>query len=306
MDTLISHKTGTFKEWGNGLLLEKSINALQFSDVFYIHDVTTQLSTATTFERVAQILTQFSEPTITEGIINCGDELYLAASLGCSMGVNRHAKYFEIPGYNFDPYATKNRIDEVFRAIRWQRVADPFGVGKTSVYVDSKRLTDSWIFKDGETWANWLTDDTITQKAPARISRGMPLPEVDFKGEPSYVACSKYPNGAIALATLPRVSPDSGMFYPLVDVTIEAGDWTKPIAVFGKLKSLTINFDKLPKKFIVWGQDLASSRAIQITDLIEFNETCITLSGELITEVGLLAATPGDKSFPGMMLVIKK
>lgn len=305
-DTIIFYETGTFKDWGNGFLLENSLNTIRFSDAFSVHDVTKQLSTATTLERVSQILAQFTTPPVTKGIINCGDEVYLAAGLGCSIGISRHALFIEVPDFVYDPFLTRNRIDEVFRAVRWQRLAEPFGAGQSTVYVDAKRLTDSWIFKKGDSWANWLTGDTITQKAPARISRGMELPKVESLDEPSYVTCSKYPSGAIALATLPRVSSDSGLYYPLVDITVEAINWDKPIAIFGELKSLTINFEKLPRNFIVWGQDLASNSAIEITDLIEVKENSIKLDGELTKEIGLLAATPGDKSYPGMMLVIKK
>ncbi len=307
-DSIVSHKTGTFKDWGNGSLLENSIETVSFSDVFHIHDVTEQLSTATTLERVSQILAQFTEPTITQGIINCGDELYVAAALGCCMGIERHPLFIETSELRYDPFSKKDRIDEVFRAVRWQRIAGPVGVGNSKVFIDARRLTDSWIFNEGDTWANWLAGDTIIQKAPARVSRGMELPIVDSKRkEPSYVVCSVHPNGAVAVASLPRVSIDSSrLYYPLVDIKIQVNNWDKPIAIFGKSKSVTINFEKLPKNYSVWGQDLAANKAVEITDLIEKTENSIKLPGKLINEIGLLAATPGDKSYPGMMLVIEK
>jgi hypothetical protein len=83
----------------------------------------------------------------------------------------------------------------------------------------------------------------VIQIAPARVARGMSLPDLKCEGQPPYVICSEFPDGAIAVATLPRVSADRKFYYPLADVTIQAKSSDNTFGIFGRFKSLLIADD---------------------------------------------------------------
>jgi hypothetical protein len=146
----------------------------------------------------------------------------------------------------------------------------------------------------------------IVQGAPARVARGMSLPDVVAEGEPPFVVASRHPNGAIAMATLSRTSTEKGIFVPLADVTIEVGDGTNPVGIFGKYCSLTLNLTVPPGSRRVWVQDLAGEEAVDITGKGSLGDKQIILTGELIDQVGRSAATPGDLSEPGLVLALKE
>jgi hypothetical protein len=52
-------KTGKYKYWEDGKVLQTAHNLLQFSDVLRTYDVSAQLSVTTTLDRVAQLLNSF-------------------------------------------------------------------------------------------------------------------------------------------------------------------------------------------------------------------------------------------------------
>jgi hypothetical protein len=71
---------------------------------------------------------------------------------------------------------TKKRKDEVVRALRWQRVAPPYGAGIGSFKMDEEIFTGDWQYKPGQTWYSESVGQLARQGAPARISRNLPLP----------------------------------------------------------------------------------------------------------------------------------
>ncbi len=302
-DTKNYHKIGSYRTWDDGRILQKAVDIAGISHVFRTYDITQQLSVPTTLDRVAQILSELSGSG-GKVIINCEDEPYLGTVLGCALGILRHPDNIEVPGYNYDPFGFKKRIDEVTRAVRWHRIAPAFEAGVTNNILDSVMLKDSWIFQPGDAWATWVTGKEVIQIAPARVARGMELPDVKCDGEPPYVICCQHPNGAIAVGTLPRVSSDQKIFYPLADVTIKVEDINQPIGIFGRFKCLTIHFSDTVdlENSRIYGQDLAGDLAIVITKMIELKPGQIVIPGEVIEKIGLSAATDGDLSEPGMVL----
>jgi hypothetical protein len=173
---LTFHGTGAFKAWGDESVLKDSAEIATISDVFRTYDVTAQLSTATTLDRAIQLLAAASRSADAAGIINCEDEPYIAAELGLMMGIMRHPRWMnpEETGANYDPYEYRRRIDEVTRAVRWQRIAPAHGMNARTVTFDTERLDDRWRFAKGESWADWVTGTTVVQGAPARAARGGP------------------------------------------------------------------------------------------------------------------------------------
>jgi hypothetical protein len=296
-------KTGKYKNWEKGNALKRAHDLLQFSDVLRTYDVSAQLSVPTTLDRVAQVLGSFTQAPKSKGIINCEDEPYLAAALGCAIGVMRHPSFIEAEGHDYDPLQTQNQMDAIVRAVRWQRLSPAFQVGSAPVILDTVYNADYWSFKPGQTWAKWMYGKTILQAAPARVARGMELPEVKSDTLP-YVVCSKFPNGNYAIATLIRTDSVKGFVKPLADVTLDC-DKPSMIAVFGNYNKLTLKFDSLNGMKQLFAQDLAGNKAIDITDLVKLENNTFTLEGSLIKTVGTSATTQGDVSEPGVLLVFK-
>jgi hypothetical protein len=304
-DIDIYHETGKFVEWGNGSVLEKTTKMIGYSDAFRTYDVTAHLSIPTTLDRAAQQLAVSSKVKENNCILNTEDEMYIGAALGCAIGIMRHPQWMELNGNNYDPFDARKRIIEIVRAVRWQRIAPAFGVGAAPVQLDENYLTDSWQFEKGDTWASWFDGKEVQQKAPARVARGMGLPDVVSEGDVPYVIASRHPNGAVAVATLPRVSPHSSLHHPEAEVTLNDLEADFPIGVFGKYKNLILNFKNLPENTSVYAQDLALDKAINITQDIEIQNNRLIISGELIEKIGTEANRTDDLSEPGLVLKIK-
>jgi hypothetical protein len=286
-------------------VLQRALDFLAFSDILRTYDASAHLSIATTLDRVAQLFTEGKVEPGTRGLVNCEDEVYLAAALGCTTGILRHPLWLPRPGSDYDPAQFHRRIDEVTRAVRWQRLAPAFGVKEAATILDDRVLFDKWLFREGDCWAWWVAGQEIIQGAPARVARGMPLPAVLTEGEPPFVVASRHPNGAVAVATLTRTLTEEGIFLPLADVTIEVGAGEASTGIFGRYRSLTLNLAAPLGSRRVWAQDLAGEEAIDITDKISATEEWIVLTGELIDQIGLSAATPGDLSYPGLVVKIE-
>ncbi len=297
-------KSGRYKNWDNGKALKTAHNLLEFSDVLRTYDVTAQLSIPTTLDRVAQILKSFGSKPKGKGIINCEDEPYIAAVLGCATGIMRHPAFIDSPGHDYDPLKTRYRMDKVTRAVRWQRLSPCFSTGLQTITLDTMVNKDYWRFASGQTWAKWMTGRTVLQAAPARVARGMELASVKSSGPAPYVICSKFPNGNYAVATLIRTDSVKGFVYPSADVTLQCSR-PSPVGVFGYYKSLTLEFSEGFKIHQVFAQDLAGDRAIEVTDLIEIKGHSLIFPGELLRIAGLSSASKNDISEPGLLLIFR-
>lgn len=286
---------------------------LRNTAVYRTYDVSSLLSVPTTLDRVAQMLNGAQGHPEVTGLLNCEDEVYIAATLGCTMGVMR----FPLTGLRPDgdpdlfgngPRQPKRRMDEVVRALHWQRIAEPYGVGQGYVKLDDTALTDDWLFQRGETWYSDVIGKDAKQGAPARVSRNLPLPTVAADGpDPPFVIAGRFPNGAVSVCTLPRTLKDHAWFLPPTDVTVDAGDAPGPFGVFGHFRSLTLRFSQaLPARARILAQDLAGDHATDVTKQVHISGDTLTVPGVLINKIGTEAATPGDLSDPGMVFVIKK
>lgn len=193
------------------------------------------------------------------------------------------------------------------RAVRWQRIAPAFGVKEAVVALDRQTLTDTWTFHQGETWADFVWGKTIQQGAPARVSRGMELVEVmpGFDGKLPFVVASRHPNGAVAIAALPRTQKEKGIFLPLVNITLPLPNLSQPLGLFGRFQSVRLKLNAPLDKRRIWDQDLAGDGAEEITNRVQVEGNDLILSRELIDAVGLAAANAGDESGPGLVLQIR-
>jgi hypothetical protein len=298
----VVHHSGRFATWDDGKVLAEALELLTFSSVLRTYDVIQQFRVVSTLDRVAQLVANKPAQAAGEGgILLCEDQVYLGAGLGCAMGIMRTALSRPRPRYE-DPDDVTHRIDEVVRAVRWQRLASAVPAWQTEAHLDSRVLMDDWYFQKGESNVKWLTGLDVRQGAPARVSRGMPLPTVSAAGEPPYVVASRHPQGAIAVATLPRVSPAQGFYLPPVDVVIDIGEGNVPVGVFGRYRSLTLTLTHDLGSRRVWAQDLAANTAVDVSSRVEKQGKSLILSGKLIDQAGRTAASVGDISNPGLVL----
>ncbi len=282
---------------------------LRSTEVYRTYDVSAALSIPTTLDRVAEILNGAQGHPEVTALLNCEDEVYVAAALGCTMGVMRFPLSGLRPSGDPDLFfngtrQVKRRMDEVVRALRWQRIAAPFGAGRGYVRLDSRILTDEWQFGRGETWESDKIGKVVKQGAPARVSRGLPLPAVTAEGEPPYVIAGRFPNGAVAVCTLGRTHTSREWFVPPADVTVDAGDAPGPFGVFGHYRTLTIRLPRPLGRARIVAQDLAGDRAEDVTRQVHVTANTLSLSGALIDRIGMQSSTPGDLSDPGLVLAI--
>jgi len=143
--------------------------------VFRTYDVSTFLSVPTTLDRVAQLLSGAQGRPEAAGLLDCEDEVSMAATLGCTMGIMRHPLVGLRPSGDPDaafagPSQAKRRMDEVVRALHRQRIAEPYGAGRGYVRLDAAALTDDWVFRRGETWDSEVISKEVRRAAPRRSS----------------------------------------------------------------------------------------------------------------------------------------
>ena len=301
------------REYAPDLTIEHAMNPafIAFSDTYRTYDVENITAQTVTIDRVAQYLAYAPEAPAL-GIINCEDEPYIAAGLGCAIGIMRHPFTGALPSGRADigfPESGRNlkrRLDEVVRGVRWHRIAQPFGSDGVSFSVDTLILEDGWKYRTDESWI-WHEDgDTVWVSAPARVSRNMPLPKVGSE-DPArpFVLASRYPGGAVAVATVGR---SLGREYVLqeVPVEIEVPDLASPVGVFGRYGSLTLRYPYALGKVRVLAQDLAAHEAVDITGRVKVEGNKMTVPGSVIAEVGLSAASEGDVSDPGLVLKLER
>jgi hypothetical protein len=294
------------------LVIEHAFNGkpIEFSDTYRTYDVENVIAQPVTIQRIADLL-KYKPQGDAKGIINCEDEPYIAAGLGCAIGVMRYPFADKLPNgtldHVFPPVGRniKHRLDEVIRGIRWHRIAEPFGVGSDNYSIDSNALKDYWVLQANETWLkSRKIGDTLRENAPARVSRGLPLARViNPSSKQPFVLSSMYPNGAVAIVTIGRgLNHDYITERIAVEQNIESIE--NPIGIFGDYQSLTLI---LPTKikaadYEVSGQDLAGDHPLIITKDILFKNNKIIISGDVIRKVGLSAASKNDISDPGLVL----
>ena len=300
------------KEHAPNLWIEHAMinNYIEFSDVFRTYDVENITAIPVTIQRIADLLPLKAQDN-AKGIINCEDEAYIAVGLGCAIGVMRHEFSGNLPDGRqdnaFPPVGRnlKKRLDEIVRAVRWHRIAEPFAVDGDFLQ-SSDRLEDTWRYEADESWVNHKVGELLKNSAPAIISRRMPLPILTNKeNERPYILASRYPNGATAIAAIGRTIERDYIASP-ASVTAIVETWDKPIGLFGHFKEVTFQVSSSHQKRIkkIYAQDLAGDTPVDITKEVSIRKNSITISGRTITKIGLMEKTQGDLSDPGVVIKI--
>jgi hypothetical protein len=311
--------TDSGKKYAPKLIIEHAMDEkyIEISDAYRTYDVENVVAQPVTIRRISRLL-HYKPKNGAKGIINCEDEPYIAAALGCAIGIQRHPFTGNLPDgekdFAFPPEGRdiKRRIDEVTRGIRWHQIAEPFGVGTDNYTIDTVVLKDYWILGQRETWCTWCRGrnpgDTLIENAPARVSRGLPLPEVlNPNPDQPFILSSQYPNGAIAIAAIGR-GINRNYFLSRMNVGQTINNIDVPIGIFGDYESLTLKLpaDVKGDMYKIYGQDLAGDAPVDITKEIIMKGRDVIIPGSVIRSVGLSAATKGDISDPGLVLKFVK
>lgn len=277
--------------------IEAAHRMMKMPGAFRIYDTITFTAVSTTLARVAGLLHVKPEDN-AKAFLNCEDEVYIGAALGLDLAIQRNV----IPGVRYvadpSPRNIEHKVNEAVRALRWQRIAPPVAAGATSLVVDSQLFWDSWKYSEGQTWLRAAIGKEIWQSAPARIARGMQLPRVISEDISPYVAASRHPNGAMAIATVGRISSARGWWAPRAIVEASAL-LHAPVGIFGVYKELALNFDATLNHRRILMQDLAKNAPIDITEHVRRIGKRVVVPGALIDEI----CAGNDASEPGAVLM---
>lgn len=291
-------------------LLRAGASTLAYSDVFRLYDVLAPLSLPTTLERLARHLAEPEPRPRARRLLHAEDEVYLGAVLGCVLGVMRYpspAALADRPNPVFPPRFEAMRAilgaqDEVARAVRWSRIAPAWSAGADVATLDRTTHEDSWAFAPGETTFSPVIGRVVRQCAPARVARGLPLPTVRAAGDAPYVVAARHPDGPCALGAFGRVDAVRGWRVPWAEVGIDIGDAAGPLGVFGHFGSLEVRAVGLRPGLRILAQDLLADTPEDITAAVHLEPGRMLLPGTLLDRIGVAAATPGDRSEPGLVL----
>ena len=291
---------------------KKALEVIINSDVFRTYDAAPLLVSTTTMQRICDILSQTAGNNKYRANLNIQDDCNVAAALGLLVAVKRHPMktprmykgkdfHLQITG---DRHVDK-RLNEMDRFVLWQRIAPPMPAGYGTFNASDVNLIDSIRFQKGDTWLKATYGKMVYQSAPAIMTRNIAMPTVKCSGLKPYVLASKFPNGAICIATEGRVTPEHSWVHPKADITLNECLTNKPIGIFGHYNSLSLVFlSDLSKGTIVYAQDLLANRAVNITDKVTVNKNSILIAGELIDKIGTAAQSEGDISAPGLVLKV--
>ena len=282
---------------------------LACSDYFRTYDLLKEFTYSTTISRMQDAFRAWTGQEYgCRSILNGEDAPLLEAALGCSIGVMRHPCW---GGTETDVLEMGLRWNEVERALRWQRIAPPFGLGET-VNKASEEILEDWTGRlSGPEADGWLKEirilpegGTVRQKAPAILARNMEFPETESTdGEKAFLACSRHPRtGAVGIAFVPRTCGDRKLYTPRMNVSFFMGAFVKPIGIFGEFAVLTVLLEEAVEGR-VYLQDLCREEAVDVTELVVAEDSKrLVVDFALLKEKGWLDNDPGDVSAPGFML----
>lgn len=280
---------------------------LDFSAVLRTYDVTWQLSLPTTIDRVVMLLRPRVDAS-PQGLLNCEDEVYVGAVLGCALGVMRSPLWRGVAGYDYDPFRLRKRWTEVERALRWQQLAPPWPVDREETLAISPEVNaDTWTFGKSDTWFSPVIGQPIRQAAPATVARRLALPLVKrLEKETPYVVAARHPGGAVSLAALPRVGADRQLHTPSANISLLLSELPPHLAVFGRVHELIVKVALPPVDGGRWrARDLAAPHAPWVElGAVRVPEEPATwkFSGEQLQRLGSAAQPAGDESQPGVLL----
>ena len=306
--------TALAKDYAPHLTVEHAMRPeiIRDADVFRTYDVPALMSIPMTMEKLSAL------SAYDGGLINCEDEVYMAAAGGFAMGVMRHPYDGAFPDGKADmsfPSIHRNcktKMTEIVRAVRFHRIAPAFS---GAFQASDTRFCDTWRFacadEEMESWwfenpllKNDVKDGVLTRKAPAMLARNCDFPKIvpDEKGDAPFVVISRNPNGVFAVATLGRTR-ERDYWIPRCDLELEMQD-ADTVGVFGAYRRLILHTARTEIHSVLM-QDLAGACAYDVTDAVIFSGGTLTIDGALIETIGREENPSGDTSEAGVLLKIQ-
>ena len=297
------------------------MQTLKISDVFRCYDVKFEFNSATSLGRAYSMLSLDCDiDNGCRGIVNVGEEPYLAAALGCTMGIMSHpllrGSIITMLPDDMENGISKvatlksefHSFDNYQRALRWQRLAPAMDFKKGETVCSDEWLVDSWTYeKEPYPYThNEYTGKTVKQTAPGRVARNTSLPEIlNAEKQPycPYIAASlNRETGVYTIAALPRtIDGVMNCTTPPVDIVARGLSVDKCFGVFGNYASLTLEFDKSIEGMRLFGSDILLDEQKDLTDcegvIIKNNK--LILDGDFLSRIGLEGAAFHDVSDPG-------
>lgn len=280
---------------------------LNCADTFRTYDVIGELHYAATLGRVADAylvrkIHNDLKGNDVMGIINVEHLSYIAAGLGAAQGIMYHQGYRDRVNKNALDFELI--FDGAMRVLRWNRIAAPFSIYGSENNLSAELLCDQ-LDLDQKEWPWYKGIKKVN--APAAISRNCPLPKaepVTKNGEIPFVCASKYPEGPLAIATIPRTLNNTHISKQVpANISISDADPDQPIGVFGLYHTLKIEFTEDISARKVYAQDLLADEAEDCTASVTISGNTLILSGDWIRKTGLAARThEKDTSEPGLIL----
>lgn len=305
------------------LVIESALveEIIPYSDVFRTYDVPAVMSIPMTMEKIYNILKKYTTEPGYGGLINCEDEVYIAAAGGFTIGIERHPYAGEFINGKKDmsfPDCHRNiktKLAEITRAVKWHKIAPAFAVNCNETSFDETTLSDTWAFENyaseiEEWWlryspiSDFMSDGKVTKTACAAIARRMPLPEVtpDQNGDIPFIIAAKNPNGAASVVTAGRTRGRE-YWIPRCDIQLDVGE-AKIFGIFGRYQNLTMSTDFETENVQILMQDLADETAYDVTG-IKKGKNNLVIPGELIEKIGTMAQDEADTSEPGLVMKIR-
>ena len=263
------------------------------NDILRTYDVFGILKYVGTVLRTA-VYSQLIDRLGSRSMLNVEDAVYIGAVLGHAVGVMSFGN---------------DQAGLVRRTARWQELAPAFGGDPAfRTQVSALELADTHDFGPNFDYKPFpIPNNVATQRAPAVMARGLPLPDVRPVGESRpFVLAGRFPNGALAVGAIPRLEKGR-LVTPPVEVALDAALEANgtPLGVFDAFKSVTVRVALKPgEKVRVTAADLSDGAEHDITAHASFLNGRMTLDGDVLARIGREGNRPGDSSAPAVRVTL--
>ena len=262
---------------------------LPISDVFRLYDVYKPFREVALLARADEVFScDVKREYDVLGLVNAEIEPYVAAALGCTVGIMKHST-------------------EMRALLNWQKISPPFGIFECGYKKSDERLYDKLYFENDIIFMSTASKE-IVESAPAIMARGCDLPKVTACGEiVPFVAVSKNPRtGSYALASFRRNIDPNRNVWGLADVELRVDEKELTLGIFGIFNAVHLVFDDdIEQNITIMAQDLAGcGDAVDITKQIVIKGNILTLEGRLLRSFGKQNRGNGDESIPATVLKV--
>lgn len=275
---------------------------LRQSGIFRTYDVLQKFSPVSTLDRVEVLMRENPD---SGAVLNCEDEVYIGAVLGCSLGIMRSGLCQEIPGFDFDPRGLSRRLDEVARAVNWQKLAPAFPIREGKAESSGDFAAEKGILHEGEFWEEEYLEREICQVCHSVIVRNMELPKVTYYEEKKPVtAAARHPNGSVSVLALPVLERDGNWRTPGAGITLHHISPGEPVGVFGHWERIVLGEFAEAGSLRVFAADLKDMAQEDITDGCVSCGDQIEIGKEVLERI--CRNRKGDLSEPGIVLFLRR